>query len=462
MDNLKAFFSRIKIRDSANKLWTEFLNVVKKTDLRKINLAYINQHRTIFGAGAIALLLLIIFGLGGSDESALASYTAKRGEFLVSVTESGEIRAANSVTLQAPRTQYPQLQIVYMIPEGTTVKQGDVVVQFATKDVDKTIADKESELSMLLSDLARLKADQAASLADAEAQFQNAELQCKLSQLNMERMQFEAEIERKRAELQVEQNRIALEQAKRKIESRKIINKSELEKHLLKIEQVKNDIKKAKDDREKFTLRAPIPGLVVYEMNWQTNRKFNVGDSPWWGQGVVSLPDLSKVQTITQVNEVDVSKVKKGQRARVNLDAFPDKEFWGSVTSVATIGRTKDRTSTVKQFEVVVDIEGTDPILKPGMTTSNEVIMETIPDVVYVPIESVFEEKGNTIVYRVEGSSTKERVVKTGVKNTNYVVIVEGLKEGEAVALRNPKEKVEETLPKERPLQKPPIRTSGL
>jgi len=452
----------MKIPAQIRELWDSSSPYLRTIDLKKINLPYILKHKYVFGAVLLALILLIGFGVGGSDNPSIASFAAKKGEFLVSVTETGEIRAANSVTLQAPRTQYPQLQIVYMIPEGTTVKQGDVVVQFATKDVDKTIADKESELSILMSDLAKLKADQSAAVGDAEAQVQNAELQYKLSQLNLERMQFEAEIERKRAELQVEQNRIALEQAKRKIESRKIINKSELEKQLLKIDQIKNDIKKAKDDREKFTLRAPIPGLVVYEMNWQTNRKFNVGDSPWWGQGVVSLPDLSKVQAVTQVNEVDVSKVKKGQRARVKLDAFPDKEFWGSVASVATIGRTKDRTSTVKQFEVVIDIEGTDPILKPGMTTSNEVIMETIPDVVYVPIESVFEEKGQTIVYRVDGSSTKERVVKTGAKNTNYVVILEGLKEGESVALRNPKEKLEETLPKGAPPQKPPIRTGGL
>jgi multidrug efflux pump subunit AcrA (membrane-fusion protein) len=160
------------------------------------------------------------------------------------------------------------------------------------------------------------------------------------------------------------------------------------------------------------------------------------------------------MQAITQVNEVDISKIKKSQKTRIKLDAFPERQFSGTVVSVATIGQTRDRTSTVKKFEVIIDIDGTDPILKPGMTTSNEIIMEAIPNVVYVPIESVFEQKGKTIVYRMNGSSADECEVKTGAKNSNYVVILEGLKEGEPVALRNPKEKMEEMLPKEKPTQK--------
>src|SRR3990172_2096915 len=210
MRPLKFSLAKLRMPGFVTKLWERLTPLLRQVVLKRVNLSYVIQHKIVFGVGFLALILLIGFGVGGSDTQSVASFVAKRGEFLVSVTEAGEIRAANSVTLQAPRTSYPQLQIVFLIPEGTTVKQGDIVVQFATKDVDKTIADKESQPSILMSDLARLNADQDALLADAEAQQQNAELQYKLSQLNMERMQFEAEVERKKAELQVEQNRIAL------------------------------------------------------------------------------------------------------------------------------------------------------------------------------------------------------------------------------------------------------------
>jgi multidrug efflux pump subunit AcrA (membrane-fusion protein) len=152
----------------------------------------------------------------------------------------------------------------------------------------------------------------------------------------------------------------------------------------------------------------------------------------------VSLPDLSGMQSVTQINEVDVSKLRKGQDVRVRLDAFADREFTGTVVSVGTIGQQADRSSSLKTFEVVIGIEGTDPILKPGMTTSNEIVMSTIADTLFIPIEAVFEKEGKTVAYRMSGSSAKQVEVTTGTRNTNAVIISSGLREGDLVALRDP------------------------
>ena len=398
---------------------------------------YLNKKVTI--PVAIALLIILVTILStGPDSEALATSEAKRGEFAVSITVAGEVRSANSFTLTVPRTRYGTVQITYLIPEGTTVKAGDLVVRFATTEVDKNIADKEFELSTFRADFEKLKADQESQMSDLEAQLKNSELAFEQSKLQVEKMKFEAEVLRKDAEINKEKGRISHEQARKKIESKKIIDKSDQQKILLKIKQTESDLARAKIDKEQLTLKAPMPGLVVYEMNWNTGRKISVGDSPWQAMALVSLPDLSKMQVITSVNEVDVSKVKKAQRSKVKLDAFPDKEFLASVTSVGTIGQQRDRTSAIKTFEVILDIEGIDPILKPGMTTSNEIVMETIPDAIFIPLESVFEKEGKIVVYKMNGSSAEPQDVQVGAKNGNFVVIKEGLKEGERVTLRDP------------------------
>ena len=201
----------------------------------------------------------------------------------------------------------------------------------------------------------------------------------------------------------------------------------------VKVQQTQSDLNRAKQDKEQYTLKATLGGLAVYENNWSTGRKIAVGDSPWGGMALVSLPDLSKMQSVTNVNEVDVSKVKKDQKVKIKLDAFPEKEFAGVVSSVGTIGQQRDQSNT-KTFEIIVDIDGTDPVLKPGMTTSNEIVMSSIPDTLYVPIEAVFEKDGKTVVYR--GSRAQE--VTLGVKNSNFVIVSGGLHAGEKIALRDP------------------------
>ncbi len=384
--------------------------------------------------GGFFLLVLLFVAFSTSNKESVTAADVRRGEFLISIKNSGEIRAANSFTLTTPRLRYGQMQILYLVPEGTTVKKGDVIVRFATTDVDKLISDKESELSINKSDLDKFRADRDLRLAQIEGDLRNAELSYEQAKLQVEKMKFEADVQRKEAEINLERNHIADEQAKRKVESQGVVDKSEERKLTLKLEQIENDLKRAKQDKEQYTLKAPLAGLAVYENNWSTGRKIAVGDSPWGGMSLVSLPDLSKMQSMTNVNEVDVSKVKPGQQVKIKLDAFADKEFQGTIASVGTIGQQRDQSSGAKTFEVIVDIQGTDPVLKPGMTTSNEIVMSSIPDTLYIPIEAVFEKDGKTIVYK----NSRAQEVTLGAKNGNFVIVSGGLHAGDKVALRDP------------------------
>lgn len=407
----------------------------------KTLLALFNRYREkkymLPGIGGVMLLVVIIV-YAVPDTTIVASSVAKKGDFMVSISVSGEIRAANSVTLTTPRTRVGQLQIVYLVPEGTTIKKDDEVVRFATTDVDKQISDKETDLSSAQSDYEKMLADQAYRNSDQDATLTNAELTYEQAKLQVDKMKFESDVSRKEADINLQKSQIAMEQTKKKIATQVIVDKTEKSKFMLRINQIKSDIARAKEEKLLYTMKAPIPGLVVYEINWNTGRKISVGNTPWPGMALVSLPDLSKMQVVTNINEVDISKVRRGQKVKITLDAFPDKQFSGDVEEVGTIGQQKNQSSNLKTFEVVIGIQGTDPILKPGMTTGNEIQIETIPGAISVPIESVFEKDGHTVVYTMNGRRPQLQQVTVGVKNSNNIVISEGVREGDKVALRDP------------------------
>lgn len=401
-------------------------------------IAILKNRKIAIPASAVGILLILVVVFTGKGKSPVATAEVSKGPFLVSIKSSGEIRAANSTTATTPRLNWGQMQIIYLIPEGTIVKKGEVVVRFASAQIDKTIQDKEAESSILKSDLAKFRAERVMRMADLEGNLKNAELTFEQGKLQVDKMRFEAEVQRKETEINLERNRIAYENAQRKLTSQKLVEESEQRKLLLKIKQIDGDITRAKADKEEYMLKARLDGLTVYEMNWQTGRKIAVGDSPWPGMPLVSLPDLSKMQSLTRVNEVDISKIKKDQSVKVKLDAFPDREFGGTVVSVGTIGQQNERSSTLKTFEVIIDIAGTDPVFKPGMTTSNEIIMATLADTMFIPIECVFEKAGKTVAFKVSGSSVEPVEITAGTKNSNYVVVTGGLSPGDRVALRDP------------------------
>ena len=396
---------------------------------------------------ALGVFLLVFYSMFFTTRARTVATTgAQSGDFRVSITVSGEIRAANSMTLTSPTVWYGgEPQVVWLIPEGTTVKKGDMVAQLDTANIAKFLNDQRSQLTISLSDRAKMEADQKATTDGIDAALKNAEFQYELSKLSMERVKFEAEVQRRERQVQLMRDSIAVEQARSRIETQKIINKSELYKIDVQIMKARSDVEKALRDLDKFSIRAPMPGLVVYEMNWRSGRKVSVSDQLWGGSSIISLPDLSKMQTIGEVNEVDVSKVKKGLKATVKLDAFPERSFDGTVASVGTIGQQNDRTTGIKTFEVDVDIDQTDPVLKPGMTTSIEILVETVPGSVFVPLEAVFSKEGKMVVYIASGSGYREAEVQTGQRNSNYVVITKGLTGKERVALRDPTLKEDET-----------------
>ena len=279
----------------------------------------------------------------------------------------------------------------------------------------------------------------------------------------MEKMQFESFIEREVQSLKTRQAELALEQARKKIEAQRIVDTVDRRKQELQIAQQERELERVQRDLAKLSVVAEKPGLVVYERirKGSTPRpeKVRVGDEPWGGQTLVTLPDLSRMQVNTWVKEVDVDKLEVGNEVHVRLDALPGVVFHGAISSIGSLGHEREGDKNLQVFDITVEIEEEDSRLQPGMTAICHVIIETIPPrqkqeegeialpaaasevagmPLYIPLDAVFEKGGRVLVYRMEEGTPMEQEVTMGKSNENYVVIEEGLGPNDRVALRDP------------------------
>ncbi|MDP3830591.1 MAG: efflux RND transporter periplasmic adaptor subunit, partial [Ignavibacteriaceae bacterium] len=397
------------------------------------------KNKKVFYSVIVLLLLIIILMITSfsEDTQSIPTFKVKRDNFLVSIIESGEISAKNATSISTPRVR-GNLKVVYLVPEGTYVYANDTVVRFDPTEALNNLRDAESKLELSLSEKSKVLANLKSTITRTESDLKSAELTYELSKLNLEQMKFEAAIKQQESKLQHQRNELSYLKAKQELESQKIIQQSEFSKVEIEVQQKRTDLDRAKRDLEMLTLVAPKEGLAVYETNWSTGRKIAIGDTPWPGMTLISLPDLSSMQSVTFVNEVDVSRVRKDQKVVVKLDAFQDSSFQGKISSVASLGKSKDNNSSIKVFEILVDILSQSEILKPGMTTSNKIVVNEISSVLFIPQEAVFEKEGKKIVYIKSGSSFDESNVELGEKSDNYIIVIKGIKEGNEVALRDP------------------------
>jgi len=187
---------------------------------------------------------------------------------------------------------------------------------------------------------------------------------------------------------------------------------------------------------QQFTVMAPKAGMVIYRRNWDGS-KMGVGATiSAWDPIVAELPDLSKMISKTYVNEIDISKVKVGQQVDIGIDAFPDKKFTGVVNEVANIGE-QLQGSNAKVFEVKILINEFDSILRPAMTTKNTILTATIDSVMYIPLESIFNNDSITFVYKKDGSLVKQQVI-LGQSNYDEIIVKEGLTMDDEILLIAP------------------------
>jgi len=402
----------------------------------------------------LILLLIIQVSCRGKDATDVEVTPVKKGTFMEELTEQGSVQAVNSISITAPviSYRYGSLKLARIVEDGAEVEKGDTIMIFDPSEIKRAIIQAEQQLDIAKAEHEKLKSSQQSEIEDLEADLELARISQEISRINFETATYEPEATRKEINLKLESATIALDRAQEQIENKKVIHKEDLLQKSLTINQLTSTLADANTSMKSLFVVSPANGITIKEQNWSTQQKWGVGDQPYSGSKIIELPDLSQMRAEVRINEVDISKVLPGQRVEIRPDAFSDSAFTGKVELVANLAQNMDYRSKIKIFPVQIRIDGQSKTLLPGLTISCKILVSEIPDVLFIPLESLFNEQGIDYVYIKSGSGFKRRNIKTGEVNTDYAIVTEGLEENDLIALSNPflnKEEVPEKKPDE-------------
>lgn len=188
-------------------------------------------------------------------------------------------------------------------------------------------------------------------------------------------------------------------------------------------------------------ISAPAPGMVVHREDYRNGqkRKPRVGDVVVKNQPLIDLPDLSAMLVKTRVREIDLYKVGIGKKATIEIDAYPELKFQGTISSIGVLALTEGgRTNDEKFFEVRIALDTSDIRLRPGMTARAAIHAQKLSDVLTMPIHAAFEEDRHPYCYVSSSGGYEKRPLVLGMSNEQWVEVKEGLQEKECVCLLNP------------------------
>jgi multidrug efflux pump subunit AcrA (membrane-fusion protein) len=253
--------------------------------------------------------------------------------------------------------------------------------------------------------------------------------------INLAQSKFEPPAIIRQAEANLDRSQRTLEQKKKNYTLRVAQALADIEHqklHLFRETRLVNDLQ---DFLAKFTITAPSSGMVIYKKERNgVKRKAGSTVNPF-DRVIATLPDLSSMISKTYVNEIEVSKVKTGQKVNINVDVFPGKAFTGNVISIANVGEQLPN-SDAKMFEVQIKVDGSDPALRPSMTTGNKIIIKTFNDAVFIPTECV-QTGSDSIPFVYEKKGAKQ-IVKLGESNEKNIIVEQGLEPGATIYLVPP------------------------
>ena len=253
--------------------------------------------------------------------------------------------------------------------------------------------------------------------------------------MRYEKMQFESDRRKKISELTLKKATINYKKSLRRIDATLVVQENDLKIKSTKIFQIENQITDARRALSRTILRAPSNGLVEYLENPRTREKIKVGDEFYYGRPMVGIPDLSKMKVKTTLDELDFCKVAIGQKSVARLDAFPDKPFLGKIIDIARLPRKKAYDQPEKVFDVIILLDTSDPILRPGMTVRCEVITAELENVLFIENECICKENMSYYLYKRNKSDLKKCAVAIGPQNHNFTVVYcdDNLKSGDKI-----------------------------
>jgi len=403
-----------------------------------------NKRKLIY-LGLSIILLLTIYSFYSSSSSENVQLTAKviKGNFINEVYISGEAQSTSSIKINGPsnarRFQLYQLKIQDLVPEGTLVKKGDYIGKLDASEINGKILDAELNLENAQSKYTQQQLDTTLSLKQERNSIKDLLFNIEENKLELKRSTYEPPATIRQLEIKIEKFERDLKEKKEDYSIKKRQANAKMIEVGTEVSKISKKIENLTALQKEFTIFSDNEGMVTYVKDWSGNKKKVGATISPWEPAIATLPDLTKMESKTYSNEVDIRKIKKDLKVKIGFDAFPDIELEGVVTDVANVGENK-RGSDIKLFQVLIKLNETNTNIRPGMTTSNKIITDEIEDVLTIPLEAIFSKDSISYTYVKSGYSIIKKQVQLGMSNNDVVIISNGLKENDIVYLSKPED----------------------
>jgi HlyD family secretion protein len=465
---------------------------------------------------AVALLLLAAFAgrstgwFGGHALARLEGAPVKRGPLRIALTARGNLSPADSVSLRSEVEG--RTTILSLVPEGTHVKQGDLVCELdATVLVDKRF---QQSISQSNAEAALVKARQNFEIQESQNKSDSAQALQKLefAQLDLKKYlegERDSELEKSKEAIALAEEEAAHAEDKfgwsQKLAEKGFLTASELEGDRLerhragvallqakrdldllerfeiprKESQLRAALEESQRERERVDLqarariidfeadvrtsearfklesdklakleaqiehariRAPKPGLLIYAQRDSDEPPIQEGAEVREREEILTIPNAEGMLVQSKLHESVLKQVQIGQHCVVKVEALPGQPFEGRVASVALLPDQVSRwmNPNMRVYRADIALTTLNESLRPGMSCAVEILIEELPETLYVPVQSVFRRKQETLCFVSRAGQVEPRTVEVGRANELWVQILSGLAEGETVLLKAP------------------------
>ncbi len=371
----------------------------------------------------------------------LPTAAARQGDFLVLVRSRGELTARRSVQLSAP-LDVPDLQIVFLAPPGSAVKEGQVVIRFDPSKSQQDLKEKKAALEQ-----AQATLDQA--VAQARITGDQDQLDLSTASYAREKAQLEASKQAIVSSMEGQKSAIDLGLAGEKVKLQQATQSLHQKSDEAKVASLKRlrDAAQAEVKLIQFRLtlmdmKSPLNGVITYQanraQNWMNAQPFKVGDHAVGGTVLAEIPDLSTLEMESKVEEVDRGRIAPGDAVRVHVDAFPERVVSAKLASISLLTEQSfNEWPPTRSFRAYAALEHPDPAMRPGMNAGADVIEEKLANAISIPAKALFTVRGKPAVYIQKDGQYVAQEVTVRARNPDEMAI-EGIAAGTAVALAEP------------------------
>ena len=419
------------------------------------------------GAAGLALGARAAVSRLGNDASDVPVLQLKRGHFSRTVSAEGYLRPVRATPVTAP-SEGRSLLIAWMAEDGARVKKGEVVIRFDSDQAQRELADGKDDENAAVTRIAKEKLAVESSLADrSRAAALTRDEMVKARELGKKDPRFfprseviESEIDEGLLDARLKQNEAARSVERKLGVSRVALLAVDKQKAKLELEEAESTLKA-------LEVHAPHDGVfVVQRMGW-AQRTIQAGDRAFPGMRIAEVATSDRMDAEVMVLEADAGGLTPGKRATVTLDARADMVLPAKVKKVDAFPKPKHPEVPAQYFGAILSLHSSDKDrgkdggnasggashsdaaaagLKPGQRLRATLILDEMPSALVVPRQAVVRKPEGTFVHRRRGwrGGFEQVPVTLGAGTVGRVVVTEGLKDGDVIALRDPGRSAEE------------------